>query len=87
MAKETINIGKIMRENAYIIEAGKKQKLRVSPAAVQEMISFLNAGMDNNMTGICKITVGSDHPKTVYEDDIILHFNRIDTDIDAMDGD
>ena len=87
MAKETMNIGKIMRENAYIIKAGKKQKLRVSPAAVQEMISYLDAGMDSNMAGICKITVDSDHPKTVYGNDIILHFSRTATDIDTMDGD
>lgn len=86
MAKETINVGKLMRENAYVLKHGEKHKFRVSPSAVQEMISFIEAGMDMNMASILEITQENNR-NTVYDSDVMRQFNRMNSSIDGDRGD
>lgn len=74
MASEVIHIGREMRDGAYVKKGRRKVPLRVSPDAVQEMISYIKASLDRAMNLISETTVKSNHPQTVYSEDVINHF-------------
>lgn len=75
MASEIIHIGREMRNNAYAKKSRGKIRLRVSPDAVKEMISYLKSYLECAMATISEDVVKSNHPQTVYGDDIVKYFS------------
>jgi histone H3/H4 len=74
MASEIINVGPLMRKNAYCGEGRSKEKLRVSPGAVKEYIGRIQDHIEINMPGICN--VAKHHKRsTVFDDDITEYFS------------
>lgn len=72
MSSEVINVGKLMRQEAYF-QTGKKKKIknfRVSKAAVQEEISFIKALIESHVSGICE-KLNHTTRTTIQEEDII----------------
>jgi len=76
MASETINVGKIMRKEAWLkVGKRKTQRFRVSPDAVQQMISYILCGIEVNLPQICERVSKSNHPNTIKEEDVIQFFD------------
>jgi histone H3/H4 len=72
MSSEVINVGKIMRQEAYF-QTGKKKKIknfRISKNAVQEEIGFLKALIETHIAGICE-RLNNTTRTTIQEEDII----------------
>jgi len=82
LASSVINVGKIMRDEAYIQnkKRGKKYKFYISVKAVQQEISFLKAKIESDVFAACERHFNeakrkhkmNDMKKTVTDDDIIL---------------
>lgn len=84
MVSEILNIGKIMRNQAWLRKSKRKiDKFRVSPDAVQELRSFIECGVEVAMVGILEVVEQSNHPQTVKSEDIICYFNRSDSSVFA----
>ena len=82
MASETINIGKLMRSEAWVKKGKRKTKrFRVSPDAVQEMIGFIKAGIAVNIPQICELAESTNHPNTVKSVDVIRFFGKADSNV------
>lgn len=65
MCKETLNIGKLMRQNT---------KMNVSKKAIKEMNSYLEAKFEEIMTDLTKIAE-EDKKKTVLKRHIVHYFS------------
>lgn len=65
MCKETINIGKLMRQNT---------KMNVSKKAIKEMNSYLEAKFEEIMTDLNKIAE-EDKKKTILKRHIVHYFS------------
>jgi len=77
MASETINVGKLMRKEAWLKKSKRKTKrFRVSPGAIQELIGYIEAGIEKNIPQICEIAEKTNHPNTIKEEDIINFFGK-----------
>lgn len=74
MASEVIHIGREMRDGAYVKKGKRKTRLRVSPGAIQEMISYIKAYLESGMNMISEDALKSKHPQTVYAEDVERHF-------------
>jgi len=82
MGKENINIGKVMREEAWQkMSKRKKKKYRVSPGAIKEMISYIRMGIEINIPQICEMVDKTKHPNTIKEEDVIRFFDYKDSDV------
>jgi len=78
MASETINVGKAMRSQAWLKKGKRKKKsFRVSPDAVQQMISYIESGIEINIPQMCELAEKTNHPNTVKECDVIRFFDII----------
>lgn len=80
MSSEVINVGKLMRKEAYF-QTGKRKKIqnfRISKDAIQEEISFLNALVEAHVAGICE-KLSNSKRTTIMADDVIMEngFKRI----------
>lgn len=72
MTSEVINVGKLMRQEAYF-QMGKRKKIkkfRVANFAVQEEISFLKALIETHVAGICERLTNTSRT-TILSEDII----------------
>ncbi len=79
MASETINIGKIMRSEAWLKKGKRKiKRFRVSPEAVQEMISYIKAGIEVNTPQLAELAESTNHPNTIKACDVVRFFGRSD---------
>lgn len=82
MPSEVINVGKIMRQEAYLKQGkrGKTHQFNVSAKAIQEEISFLVAKIEADVFAVCEryfYEAKRKHnmksmKKTVMADDVIL---------------
>lgn len=82
MSSEVINVGKLMRAEAYIqnTKRSKKHLFNVSAKAVQEELSYLKAKIEADVFTVCERHFKeakrkhniSGMKKTVMTDDIIL---------------
>ena len=76
MASEVVNVGKIMRKEAWLKEGKRKiQRFRVSPDAVQQMVSYIICGIEINLPQICEMVKKTNHPNTVKEEDVVRYFD------------
>ena len=74
--KNTINVGKIIRQNS---------PCNVSPSAINELISFLEAHLEK--TTICLCEIAHDHKrKTIYPEDVIQLFSLHDNGVIPNDN-
>jgi len=78
--KNVVNVGKIMRENAVLSQGTKKQKFRVSPGAVNEVISRIVDNLEDYTIEFCWVA-NQDGRKTILERDIIKVFSVVDNEI------
>jgi len=82
MASETINVGKLMRYEAWVKKSKRKTKsFRVSPDAIQEMIGFIKAGIEINIPQICELAESTNHPNTIKDVDVIRFFSKADSNV------
>ena len=82
MASETINVGKIMRQEAWLKKGKRKTKrFRVSPDAIQEMISYIKTGIEVNLPEICELAENTNHPNTVKDVDVVRFFGKADSSV------
>ena len=75
MVSQVINIGKMMKFNAFT-EKGKrniKTRLRVSPGAIQEYMGRVIDGVETNLP-LISIIAKKHNRSTVFEEDIIEFF-------------
>ena len=75
MASQVINIGKMMKINAFT-EKGKrniKTRLRVSPDAIQEYISRVEDSIETNLPLISMVAKAHNR-STIFENDITDFF-------------
>jgi len=78
MPSETINIGKAMRKEAWLkIGKRKTKQFRVSPEAIQQMLSYIVAGIEINLPQICEMVEKTNHPLTVKEEDVVRYFDFV----------
>ena len=78
MASETINVGKVMRQEAWLKVGKRKTKqFRVSPEAIQQMLSYIVAGIEINLPQICEMVEKTNHPLTVKEEDVVRYFDFV----------
>ena len=78
MASETINVGKVMRQEAWLKVGKRKTKqFRVSPEAIQQMLSYIVAGIEINLPQICEMVEKTNHPNTVKEEDVVRYFDFV----------
>ena len=76
MASEVINVGKTMRKEAWLKVGKRKTKqFRVSPEAIQQMLSYIVAGIEINLPQICERVQKTNHPNTVKEEDVVRYFD------------
>ena len=72
----TINIGKRMREEAYLrVSQRKTCQFKVSKEAEQEYASFINSAFDPHLALLCKIA-NDDKRKTILQRDVMELFAR-----------
>lgn len=78
MASETINVGKVMRQEAWLKVGKRKTKqFRVSPEAIQQMLSYIVAGIEINLSQICEMVEKTNHPNTIKEEDVVRYFDFV----------
>jgi len=70
MASSVVNIGKLMRKNAYVWSGKKKRMLRVSKFAIKQYASMVECILENQMNLMCGHVV-SDKRATIGEDDVV----------------
>lgn len=74
MVSEIINVGVMMRKNAFVQKGKCNEKVRVSPDAVKEYIGRIHDHIETNMPLICDIA--RNHKRnTVFDDDITEFFS------------
>jgi histone H3/H4 len=76
---EIINVGKIMRQEAFLkaTKRGKQIDFNVSAKAVQEEISFLKAKIESDVFSICERLYNESRSKnnmrkTIMDKDVVL---------------
>ena len=76
MASEVVNVGKLMRKEAWL-KVGKRKirRYRVSPDAVQQMISYIKCGIEINTPQMCEMANKTNHPNTIKEEDVVRYFD------------
>ena len=92
---ETINVGWLMRKNAYAMKGKKKIHLNVSPSAIKEMRLRIIESIEDNARGIAETVHQDKGRKTIMvkykkdkdgdfvplHDDITKHFGMKDSKI------
>ena len=67
-----------MRKEAWLkVGKRKTQRFRVSPDAVQQMISYILCGIEVNLPQICEMVNKTNHPNTIKEEDVIQFFDFV----------
>lgn len=78
MASETVNVGNVMRQEAWLKVGKRKTKqFRVSPDGVQQMLSYIVAGIEINLPQICEMVEKTNHPNTIKEEDVVRYFDFV----------
>jgi len=72
---ESVNIGRLMRENAIVDKCKIDRRVfRVSKAAIEEYVGRVVDRVEMDMPLICRIAEGSGR-NTVLEEDVICFFS------------
>ena len=79
MPSEAVNIGKLMRQQAFLQPSPRKPKLcfKVSKKAVQQYISFFKARIEADMVIMCELAQQAKR-KTILEDDVVRCKGRVE---------
>lgn len=81
MSSEVINIGKLMRQEAFLKLGPRRPKLcfKVSKKAVQEHISYLKAKLESDVVVMCEQARDAKR-KTILPEDVVRCNGRVDND-------